>query len=67
MNIDNKHKIRVGQVYRQKEECIPDFIKKIQKARVFVITNVDMNIISGINTAGVYQKVIGINWLEKRL
>lgn len=63
MKQDNKHKIRVGQVYRQKEECIPDYRK--HDSRVFVITNIDMNIISGINTAGVYQKVLGIDWLEK--
>lgn len=44
--------IRVGQVYRQKEECIPNYRKKIQDARVFVITNLDMNIIAVLTPKG---------------
>lgn len=57
--------IRVGQIYKQKEECIPNYRKKIQDPKVFVITNIDMNIICGINTKGVYQRVLGVDWLEK--
>lgn len=63
VNKKNKYKIRVGQVYRQKEECIPNYRK--HDARVFVITNIDMDIVSGVNTKGVYQRVLGVDWLEK--
>lgn len=53
--------VKVGQIYRQKENTIPEYRK--YEARVFVITHINMTNISAIDTNGKLQH-IGHRWIE---